>query len=57
MRDPKHYEDTAEEIRTCADYVKDPKCRQQLLSCADMHERLAVYAANRQARGLLKKKE
>ena len=56
MRDPKQYEDTAEEIRVCADHVKDATSKRQLLSCADMHERLATYAAKMQLRKLQEKK-
>lgn len=44
MRDPKHWQNMAEEIRTCAENMQNEKCKQQLYNCADMYERLAEYA-------------
>lgn len=44
MRDPKHWQNMAEEIRACADNMQNEVCKQQLYNCADMYERLAEYA-------------
>jgi hypothetical protein len=38
------YEARAEECRTIADHLTDPKCREQMLSLADMYSGMAEAA-------------
>ena len=47
LNDPKHWRERAEEARTRADQMSDPRCKIAMLGVADDYELLADRAAER----------